>query len=94
MEPSAESTTANVAVSGSRNSKAVWASPTVLPTICASAAAAMNADTSMTFSTLRVARASCRAAASTGSVQVTPVDASAWPACVAPSRVPRMAETT
>src|SRR6204780_947803 len=94
MAPSAESTMASVAVSGSRNSKAVWWSPTVLPTVWASAAAAMNADTSMTFSILRVAKASCRAAASTGSVQVTPVDVSAWPASVAPSRVPKIAEIT
>ena len=77
MEPSAESMTASVAVSGSRKSRAVCASPTVQPTVCANAAAAMNDDTNMTFSTLRVARASRRAAASTGSVHVIPVDVSA-----------------
>ena len=77
MEPSPESTTASVAVSASTKSRAVCALPVALPTICASAAAAMKAETSMTFSILRVANASRRAAASTGSVQVTPVDVSA-----------------
>src|SRR5277367_4504546 len=48
----------------------------------------------MTFSTLRAASASRSAAASTGSVQVTPVDRSWYPLSAAPSWVPRIAETT
>jgi hypothetical protein len=47
-----------------------------LPTEWASAAAARNAETNMTFSILWAANASRRAAASIGSVQVTPVDVS------------------
>jgi hypothetical protein len=94
IEPSTVSTTASVAVSGSTNSSAVLAYPTELPTPCASAAAAKNADTSMTFSTLRAASASRSAAPSPGSVHVTPVNRNRWPVSAAPSRVPRIAETT
>jgi hypothetical protein len=74
IDPSELLTTASVAVSGSTNSRPVWAYPTELPTTCASAAAAKKDDTSMTFSTLRADKASRSAAASMGSVQVTPVD--------------------
>lgn len=43
---------------------------------CASAAAAMKVETSMTFSTLWVTSASRSMAASTWSVHVTPVESS------------------
>ncbi|CAM4418237.1 hypothetical protein MYSE111917_27465 [Mycobacterium senriense] len=88
------STTASVALPGSTSSNAVRAQLVALPMACASAAAAMTAETSITFSILRAANTSRSAAALTGSVQLTPLDRSRYPPWAALSRVPRMAETT
>ncbi|UKO59232.1 hypothetical protein KYH25_20090 [Mycobacterium avium subsp. paratuberculosis] len=70
------STTARVALVGSTSRSAVRAQLVALPMAWARAAAAMTAETSITFSILRAANASRSAAALTGSVQLTPLDLS------------------
>ena len=55
MEPSAVSTTAKVALSGSTNSSAVYSYPIAWPTVWVSAAAASRGETSMTPQICRAA---------------------------------------
>ncbi|CPV97983.1 Uncharacterised protein [Mycobacteroides abscessus subsp. massiliense] len=94
IEPSAESTTASVAVCGSITNSADLSYPVTLLAALARAPPACSAEKNSTPSIPRLARESRSSAASAWSLHTTPVDTRLWPPSSIPSRVPTIADST